>query len=225
MREVRIIGTAHVSKKSVEEVERAIRDFQPDVVAVELDLMRFRALADNRELSFREVLSRGNLNFLTLFSAILTHLQRRIGEDFGIKPGEEILRAVKIAQEVGAAVYFIDRPLEITFRRLWKQMSLREKLKLFLMLILSFFFRRKIDVESMKQEEIASALIEELRKISPSVSRVLVDERDAYMASMLLKVPEDKRILAVVGAGHVRGIKDYLQNPEKIPNLEDLLKY
>lgn len=224
MREIMIMGTAHVSKKSVEEVERAIREFHPDVVAVELDAARFRALIEKRDVSFREVLLRRRPDFLIIFSALLASLQRRIGKDLGIEPGEEILRAVKVAHEIGAAVYFIDRPLEITFRRLWKHMSLREKLRIFFMLLSSFLFTKDIDVESMKEEENASALIEELRRISPSASRVLVDERDAYMAAMILKIPEDRRVLAVVGAGHVRGIKDYLENPEKIPDLKDLLK-
>lgn len=223
MRRIEIVGTAHVSRRSIEEVKRRIEEFQPDIIAVELDFPRFKVLMENRKISLRDVLGR-NFSLLTLFSALLTIFQRRIGESFGVRPGEEMLQAIEMAREAGIPVLFIDRPIHITFNRLWRRMGLREKLKLFTMLLSSFFTSEKIDVEEIKDEENISAFLEKLREVSPSAARILVEERDAYMALQLLKIPEDKRVLAIVGAGHVRGIRRYLENPEGLPDERELMK-
>jgi pheromone shutdown-related protein TraB len=169
---------------------------------------------ENRDISFRYVLR--NLNSFTFFSLLLTVLQRRIGKKLGVRAGEEMLQAVKVAEEVGAFVYFIDRPLHITFQRLWKRMSLKEKIKIIFMTLSSFLFTKSVDIERMKDEDFVSAILKELGRASPSALEVLVEERDAYMASKLLKLPDNLKVVAVVGIGHVKGIKKYLENPEEI---------
>ncbi len=221
MAEIRIVGTAHVLRESVEEVERVIEEFKPDAVAVELCLRRYEAIRGNvQDVSLSEILKSGNVS-LALLQIILSYFQRRIGEESGVRPGEEMIKAVEKAKEIGADVLLIDRDIGITFQRLWQKMSLFEKLKFFWSVVKSFF--SKEEVEDVLGN--VDYLVEEFRKLSPNAGKVLIDERDAYMAYNLLKASERyERIVAVVGAGHRKGLEYYLRNPEKIPKLDELLE-
>ncbi|MDI9623525.1 MAG: TraB/GumN family protein [Methanothermobacter sp.] len=229
--QLKIIGTAHVSKKSVEEVKEIIRTEKPDVVAVELDIGRYQklikeklGLKDDRQLSVKDLIRGENIG-LFLITGLLTYLQNRIGDDLGVKPGSEMLAAIEAAEEIGARIALIDRDIRITMQRIIDSMSLREKLKFSFNILASFFKKDEIeDVESLKSEDTLNEVMEYFKDISPQAYHVLVDERDAYMAQKLLEIPEDK-VIAVVGAGHKKGIEHYLQHPEKIPPLKELLSF
>lgn len=226
---LKIIGTAHVSKKSIEEVKETIRTEKPDVVAVELDIGRYQklmrekiGLGEDKQLSVKDLIRGENIG-LFLISGLLTYLQNKIGDDMGVKPGSEMLAAIEAAEEIGARIALIDRDIRITMQRIIDSMSLREKLRFSFNILASFFKKDEIeDVESLKSEETLDEVMEYFKDISPQAYHVLVDERDAYMAQKLLEIPEDK-VIAVVGAGHKKGIKYYLQNPEKIPPFTQLL--
>ncbi len=226
---LKIIGTAHVSKKSIEEVKETIRAEKPDVVAVELDVGRYQklmreklGLGEDKQLSVKDLIRGENIG-LFLISGLLTYLQNRIGDDLGVKPGSEMLAAIEAAEEIGARIALIDRDIRITMQRIIDSMSLREKLRFLFNILASFFKKDEIeDVESLKSEDTLDEVMEYFKDISPKAYHVLVDERDAYMAHKLLEIPEDK-VIAVVGAGHKKGIRYYLQNPEKIPPLVELL--
>uniref|UniRef100_A0A7J2TJS9 TraB/GumN family protein n=1 Tax=Archaeoglobus fulgidus TaxID=2234 RepID=A0A7J2TJS9_ARCFL len=213
-----IIGTAHVSRRSVEEVLNAIEKERPDAVAVELCPRRFNALFGNREdFDLVRILKKGDF-FLVLFQILLGYFQRKMGEEMNIRPGEEMIAAIKKAKEIGSDVLLIDRDIAITFKRLWTKMSFFEKLKLFYSLLRGFFGKGNVD-EVLKNVD---ALVEEFRKISPRAAEVLIDERDAFMAFNLRRALEKyNKVLAVVGAGHKKGIIDWLQRDV---NVEDLLK-
>ncbi len=221
MAEIHVVGTAHVLKESVEVVERVIEDVKPDAVAVELCPKRLQALmGESPNVSLSEILKSGNV-FLALLQVILSFIQKKIGEETGVKPGEEMLTAIRKAREIGADVILIDRDIGITFNRLWQRMSLLEKLKLFWHIFKGFF--TKDDVENVLSN--VDELVEEFRKVSPKASEVLIDERDAYMAYNVLKASERyDRIVVVVGAGHKSGLESYLRNPNKIPPIESLLE-
>ena len=224
--EVIIIGTAHVSPTSIQEVEKIIENERPDAVAVELCKKRYKALMGELEwVPIVDVIKRGEVHLL-LFQIILSYFQRKVGREFGVKPGDEMLAAIKKAKEIGADVFLIDRDASITFRRMWSLMSFFEKIKMFFQIIRGIFIKDKLDIDKiLKEKRTLEKLIYDFKKISPSAAKVLIDERDAYMAANLLKLKKKyNKIIAVVGAGHERGIKKFLDNPLAIPEINKLLE-
>lgn len=227
----KIIGTAHVSDKSVEEVKAAIIESKPDIVAVELDLNRYNNLLSEqkgenqrKEPKISELIKNDQLTMF-IVSKFLSYMQKRIGEDVGVKPGSEMIAAIKAAEEVNARIVLIDRDIQITLRRALNKMSISEKLKFVFGLVGSIFSRDEVvdDVEKIKESDTLAEVMDYFKKTSPKAFDVLVTERDAYMARMLLGIPAEENIIVVVGAGHQNGIKDFMENPKKIPPLAELL--
>ena len=225
MNEIRIVGTAHVSQKSVDEVKTAIAEFRPTIIAVELDELRFRALKEREELpEISEVLRSGNFTQM-LIQWILSYLQRKIGMDVGVEPGSDMKAAIEEAEREHLPVALVDRDIRITLSRFWKGMGILEKLRLIYALSVSLFSgeEESIDVDAFTREDMVTTAIEEFRKFSPRGAEALIDERDAYIASRLLHLRiQNERVLAVVGAGHVGGVKKYLEDPAHIPPLPEL---
>lgn len=225
--EIVIVGTAHVSEKSVQEVVGKIEQLRPDIVAVELCLARYRAITgqeEEREIKISELLSGGKL-YLLLVQWFLAYIQRKMGEEMGVKPGSEMLAAIEAAKKAGARVALVDRDISITIQRFWSAMSLLDKARLVWSLLPAAFGRggdEEIDIDTITQDDIVSQMISEFRKISPGAANVLVDERDAFLARNLYLLSKQGRVLAVVGAGHREGITRHLEHPEKIPAMERL---
>lgn len=222
-----LVGTAHVSEKSIKEVEETIEAYRPDVVAVELDARRYQALKEGgqekKEIPIKELLKGNNLAIF-LVQTMLAFVQRKVGAEMGVKPGSEMLAAIDAADKRGLQVALIDRDMGITLSRFWNKMTLHEKFKMFYSLVLAGLGigTKDIDIDKMTQEDVVSDLIEELRAFTPSVAEVLVDERDAYLAHNLLEIGKTKRVVGVVGAGHREGIKKFLERPETIPPIESI---
>ena len=223
--EIMIVGTAHVSEKSVQEVRQAIEDLRPDVVAVELCRGRYRALRgeeETGEIQIKEILSGGKL-YLLLVQWFLAYVQKKIGSDLGVKPGSEMIAAIEAAEAAGARVALVDRDIAVTIQRFWTSMSFLEKAKLvFSMIPAAFGKGEDIDIDKVTEEDVVSAIIEEFREVSPRAAEVLIDERDAYIARNLIRLARTGRVLAVVGAGHREGIARYLDHPERIPPMEEM---
>ena len=224
--EIIIIGTAHVSEKSVQEVVGAIEEKKPDIVAVELCPARYRSLTgqeEDKEIKISELLSGGKLYFF-LVQWFLAYIQKKIGDEMGVKPGSEMLAAIDAARKTGARVALVDRDVGITIQRFWSAMGFLDKIRLIGSLIPAAFGRggEEIDIDTITQEDVVSQMISEFRKISPAAASVLVDERDAYLARNLHLLSKQGRVLAVVGAGHKEGILRHLTHPEAIPALDDL---
>jgi pheromone shutdown-related protein TraB len=230
MTEIRIVGTAHVSQQSVDEVRAAIGEFTPDVVAIELDPSRFSALKRQAaDPSVKDVLEVKNFNSL-LVQWLLAYLQRKIGLDVGVEPGAEMKAAIEEAEARGIAIALVDRDIRITLLRFWNSLGILEKIKMFWALVISIAEvdnGQQIDIESLKEQDVIDVVMEEFRKFSPNGARALIDERDAFIAHQLVLLktqrPEGK-ILAVVGAGHRQGITAYLDNPATLPPFETLTK-
>ncbi len=221
-----LVGTAHVSEDSVREVEEAIERYKPDVVAVELDERRLKALREgdeSREINIRELLKGSNFAIF-LLQWLLAYVQRKIGAQEGVRPGAEMIAAIEAARKRGLEVALIDRDIGITLARFWERMSLREKLKMFSTLVLAAlgFGTEDVDMEKITNEDVVAGLVEELRHFAPSAATVLIDERDAYLASNLVRIGREKKVLGVVGAGHREGIKKYVASPESLPLQESL---
>ncbi len=221
-----IVGTAHVSEKSIEEVTKAIEETKPDIVAVELCPARYRALTgqeEEKEIKISELLNGSKLYFF-LVQMFLAYIQKKIGNEMGVKPGSEMLAAIDTAKITGARVALVDRDVGITIQRFWSAMGFLEKVKLMGSLIPAAlgFGDEEIDVETITQEDIVSQMISEFRRIAPGAANALVDERDAYIAHNLVQLSKEGRVLAVVGAGHREGIAVHLDHPEDIPEIEEL---
>ncbi len=224
--EIIIIGTAHVSEKSVQEVTKAIEETKPDIVAVELCPARYKALTgqeEETEIKISELLSGGRLYFF-LVQWFLAYIQKKIGDEMGVKPGSEMLAAIEAAKRTGARVALVDRDVGITIQRFWSAMGFLDKVKLIGSLIPAAFGwgKEEIDIDTITEEDIVSQMISEFRKISPKAANVLLDERDAFLARNLVSLSKQGRVLAVVGAGHREGIARHLAHPEDIPALEGL---
>ena len=226
--DVVIIGTAHVSEKSVEEVTTAIEDLKPDIVAVELCESRYRALTgqeETGEIQIKELLS-GNKLYLILVQLFLAYIQKKIGAEMGVKPGSDMVAAIDAAHKTGARVALVDREIGVTIQRFWSSMRFREKVKLIASLIPAAFGRggEEIDMDEITQDDVVAQVIEEFRKISPHAAQVLIDERDAYIARNLIRLSGSGKVVAVVGAGHREGISRYLADPETVPELDEMVK-
>ncbi len=224
-KKVVLVGTAHVSPKSIEEVIETIEREKPEAVAVELCMRRYLALKGKKQnIPVVDIIKKGETHLL-LLQLLLSYFQRKIGEEYGVKPGEEMLAAINKAEETGADVLLIDRDIAITFRRFWSSLSIVEKLRIVYNLIKCFFSSEDVDVDEMLKENVLDAMVEEFRDIAPSAAKSLIDERDAFMAASILEaLKKYDSIVVVVGAGHKKGIQRYLSNPELIPPVEELTK-
>jgi pheromone shutdown-related protein TraB len=210
-KEIHLVGTAHVSRESAELVERVIREERPDTVAVELCASRHQALTQANRWKETDLVKaiRQKKAFLLLMNLILAYFQRKIGKNLGIRPGEEMLRAVRTAEETGAAVHLADREIRVTLARAWRLMGIWSKLKLFTQLLVSSGELDELsreDIEELKQKDVLEALLDEIGEKLPEIRTVLIDERDLYLAERIRNSPGD-RVVAVVGAGHVPGIQ------------------
>jgi pheromone shutdown-related protein TraB len=230
MAEIRIVGTAHVSQHSVDEVRTAIEEYRPDIVAIELDPSRYAALKKQApDPSVNDVLEFRNFNSL-LVQWLLAYLQRKIGFDVGVEPGAEMKAAIEEAEKRGIPVALVDRDIRVTLLRFWNSLGIFEKIRMFWTLLISIAEvdnGGKIDIESLKEQDVIDMVMEEFRTFSPNGARTLIDERDAFIAHqlILLKVQRPEgRVLAVVGAGHRQGITNHLDNPASLPPFDSLVR-
>jgi len=210
-REYLLVGTAHISRESADAVERVIEAERPDCVAVELDARRYDALAQRRQLEsldLREVIRNRQLAPL-LVNLVLAAYQRQLGGMLGVAPGSELLAAVRSAEAHGIPVRLCDRDVRITLRRAWAALSPWRKAELVASLLHASLTPQALSEEALRalrQEDVLSRLMAELGDAFPALKRVLIDERDAYLTEQLRRAP-GARIVAVVGAGHVAGMR------------------
>ena len=223
-KEIILVGTAHVSRESADLVERVIEEEKPDTVAVELCQSRYQAMTEENKWQETDLIKviKEKKAFLLLSNLMLASFQKKIGKKLGIKPGEEMLRAVNTAKEMDAHIHLADRDIRTTLSRTWRLMGFWTKFKLLFQLITSMGDVEEIekeDIEKLKQQDVLETLLSELGKSLPELQQVLIDERDQYLAHKIRTAPGNK-IVAVVGAGHVPGIKKYWHEPVDIEALE-----
>jgi pheromone shutdown-related protein TraB len=219
-REIILVGTAHVSRESIEEVRNIISEEKPDMVCVELDQGRYNAITKNdnwEKLDLSKVFKEGK-GFLLIVNLVLASFQRRLGNELGVKPGEEMKAAVETARENGIPYSLCDREVHTTLRRAWAGCGLWSKSKLLASLLASAFTTEKMseqEIEDLKNKNELDGMMNELANYLPSVKETLIDERDFYLASKIWTslplMPGQKKIVAVVGAGHLQGIKTHLE--------------
>ena len=225
-KEIILVGTAHVSLESADLVANVIEEEKPDTVAVELCESRYQAMTEKNRWQETDLIKviKEKKAFLLLSNLMMASFQKKIGKKLGIKPGEEMLRAIKAAKEMEAEIHLADRDVRTTLSRTWRFMGLWTKIKLLLQLITSMGEMgdiEKEDIEKLKQQDVLETLLSELGKTLPELQQVLIDERDQYLAYKIRTAP-GKKIVAVVGAGHVPGIKKYWHEPVDMADLETI---
>ena len=216
-RTITLVGTAHVSAESVAEVENTIRELKPDSVAIELDEKRADSIRNKdkyRNLDIIKVLRRGE-GFLLLANLVLASFQRRMGKNVGVNPGDEMLAAMRVADELGIPSVMADRQIQITLKRAWAKNSFWGKCKLLATLLSSAFSKEDMseqDIENIKEKNEMDSMMNELADFMPVVKEVLIDERNVYLAQHIWDSPGNS-VVAVLGAGHLDGV---VENLEKI---------
>ena len=222
---LRLLGTAHISTKSVEAVKQQIEDYKPDVVAVELCKSRYDSLITGRRLDkegLLKVIKEGKAPLVLLQSLLAVEL-RKLGLDEGQQPGAELLEAVNLAEALGLQVELIDRDIQVTLRRAWRKMKFREKFKILFSMLGEEDDDVEVDLdEILESRDILTDLMNELKEFSPGAGEVLIDERDEYLAQNILNIDANKKILAVVGAGHLSGIERCLVSEQTKDRIEEL---
>lgn len=227
-RTIYLIGTAHVSDKSVEEVNAVIEAVKPDTVCVELCQTRFDALRDEdrwRKLDIFKVIKEGKALLLMANLAVSAY-QRRLGDALGVKPGAELVAAADKGEEVGAHIELVDRDIKTTLKRTWGNVGFWKKTKLLGAVVGSLIPSQEDtisqqDIEDLKQTKQLTEMMGEFAEAFPEVKEPLIDERDLYLMSGIEKAP-GKTMVAVVGAGHVPGMKAHFGKPVDRARLEEL---
>ncbi|MDR1218826.1 MAG: TraB/GumN family protein [Treponema sp.] len=227
-REFILIGTAHISKESIDEVARVVKQEKPDMVCVELDEGRYKSMIEKdswEKLDVVKILKEGK-GFLLMANLVLSGFQRRMGEGLGVKPGEEMRAAIAAAQESGVPFALCDREIQTTLRRAWSACNFWNKCKLLASLLSSAFSSEKLsesEIEKLKEHSELDGMMRELAEYLPPVKTVLIDERDQYLAAKIwtnrvgdgagsdATSAANTKVVAVVGAGHLAGVQAHLE--------------
>ena len=225
-REITLIGTAHVSRESADLVVKVIEEEKPDTVCIELCESRYKSLKQKNKWQNTDLIKviKEKKAFLLLSNLMLTSFQKKIGKKLGIKPGEEMIRAIKTAEEVDADIHLADRDIRTTLSRTWRLMGLWTKMKLMAQLVTSMGEVDNIteeDIEKMKNKDVLETLLSEIGDTLPELRHILIDERDQYLTHKIRAAP-GKKIVAVVGAGHVPGIQKCWNDQIDLNALEEL---
>lgn len=225
-KEIILIGTAHVSKQSAEEVKEIITAEQPDSVCIELDEGRYQSIHQRnkwKEMDIVQIIKEKRATLL-LVNLILSTYQKKMANQFDIQPGQEMMQGMQSAQEIGANLVLADRDIQTTFKRIWRGVSAWGKVKLLFSIILSIFDDEEIseeELEKMKTEDMLSSALNELSTSFPGVKKHLVDERDQYLSQKIKEAP-GKKIVAVLGAAHVPGIMKEIQREHDLNKLTQI---
>lgn len=232
-KEIILLGTAHVSKESIEEANEIIEQEKPDKVGIELDTGRYENLKNPeswKNIDISKVLKEKR-GWVLLANLALSSFQKRMGAGVGVKPGDELKAAAEKATSLNIPIELIDRPIQITLRRAWAKNSFWGKCKLLSVLVSAIFDKEEIsseEVENLKNSNEMDQMMDELANYLPTVKSVLIDERDEYLASKIWQSFENcnaQKMVAVVGAGHLPGIIKHLNNFSQNntqPNTEEI---
>ena len=215
-----LLGTSHISPESIVEVKKIIAEKKPGFVAVELDKGRFQGLMETKgkrkRVSFQELKKLGASGFL--FALFGAWIEERLGKMVGTKPGAEMKAAVHEAAKIQAKILLIDQEISITIKRLFKTLTWKERFRFvgdIVKGLLGFGEKIEFDLKKVPQEELIHTLVEQVRIRYPSFYKVLIEERNVFMARRLKQCMEkypEQTIVAIIGAGHQKGIYEILTN-------------
>ncbi len=223
---VYIVGTAHVSARSVQDVRDAVAAVRPDVIAIELCEPRYQGMVKKdawRNTNLFQLIKQKKATFL-LAQLALQSFYRRLGKQLEVEPGAEMLAGAACAEETGARLELIDRRIDVTLKRVWRHLGFWQRCKLFGVMLEAMFSSEEIgaeDVEALKKQDQLETLMGEMGQAFPEIKKRLIDERDVYLAQKLRAI-SGERIVAVVGAGHVPGMLKSIQADASLAELDSL---
>ena len=213
-----IIGTSHISRKSVDKVKNAIKNNSPEIIAIELDKSRLNALLSKkkRKFSFAAIAKVGIKGYM--FSLFGAWAEKKLGKVTGVSPGEEMITAAKLAKKNKIPLALIDQHIEITLKEFSKALTWKEKFRFLGDLIGSAFGKKEkieFDLNSVPEEEIIEKLIDKVKFRYPSIYKVLIKDRNKVLAKNLFHIMQDnKKIIAVMGAGHCKEVISLIKDME-----------
>ncbi|MUV37585.1 Phosphatidylglycerol--prolipoprotein diacylglyceryl transferase [Lentibacillus sp. JNUCC-1] len=224
-KEIVLIGTAHVSRHSAEQVKEIVEQEAPDTICVELDEQRFQSIREGnkwRDMDIFKVIKEKRATLL-LMNLVISSFQKRIAKQFGINPGQEMIQGIESAEETGAELVLADRNIQITFARIWSNVGLMGKAKLLMQIVGSIFIQEDIseeELEKMKTQDMLDSMLKEFSEHFPRLKTPLIDERDQYLAQKIKTAPGNK-IVAVLGAAHVPGITKEIHKEHDLAKLTE----
>lgn len=213
------LGTSHIAKQSLDEVKKRIEEEKPYIIALELDRKRLHALMSKSQgkTDLRNIRHIGLKGFL--FSLLGAWAEKKLGKIVGIAPGSEMKQAVRIAKRENIKLALIDQDIEITLRRLSKELTWKEKWNFLADLIKAVFTRNneiEFDLTTVPDKKVIGKLISRLKERYPNVYKVLIEERNHVIAEnikKLMNLNQDKKILVILGAGHIDDVLELLKEP------------
>jgi pheromone shutdown-related protein TraB len=204
-----VIGTSHIAKQSLDDVEKTVIELKPDIICLELDKRRLYALLSDQKgdkVNLRDIMRIGLKGYL--FSIIGAYVEKKLGQQVGIKPGSEMLKAIELAKKNNIKIAVIDQDIEKTLKRFSQEFSWKERFRLVMDIIKAFIFRKSeidFDLRTVPSKSVVDKLVKKVKDRYPGVYKVLIEERNDFMASKLVRIMysnDEKKILAIVGAGH-----------------------
>jgi len=224
-----IIGTSHIAKQSVDEVKELIEQEKPEIIALELDHRRLSALLNKNtgtKVGIKNIFKIGIKGYF--FVKIGGWAEKKLGKIVGVAPGTEMLTAYELAKQKKIKVFLIDQDIEVTLKRFSKSLSWKEKWNFVVDVFKTSIFRKgqKFDLSKVPSKKIIRGLLEEVKKRYPNVYKVLVKERNYAIAKNLytiMKQEQEKKIIAIIGAGHEEEVVELIKKHEK--NLVEHIHY
>ncbi|MEK4520138.1 TraB/GumN family protein [Psychrobacillus sp. FSL W7-1457] len=222
-KEIILIGTAHVSRLSAEQVKEVIEKEKPDSVCIELDEQRYQSITDNnkwKETDIFKIIKEKKATLL-LMNLAISSFQNRMAKQFDIKPGQEMIQGIESAKENGAELVLADRNIQITFSRIWHNLGWLGKSQLLTSVFYSIFSKDTIseeELENMKSQDTLNAVLAEFTESFPRLKTPLIDERDQFLAQKIKEAP-GKKVVAVLGAAHVPGITKEIYKHQDLERL------
>lgn len=225
-KEIILVGTAHVSKQSAEEVKDVIESERPDSVCVELDEQRYNTIMDAnvwKQMDIFKIIKEKKATLL-LMNLLISSTQKRLAKHLGIKAGQEIIQGIESSKSTDANLVLADRNIQVTFSRVWHNIGFWGKMNLLSLIIYSIFSDDKIteeELEKMKSQDMLNAILDDFTQAFPKLKVPLIDERDQYLAQKIKEAPGNK-VVAVVGAAHVPGIIKEIKQEQDLEALNQL---
>ena len=225
-REIVLVGTAHISQASKELVHEVIERESPDTVCVELDDGRLKSIQDPdrwKNTDLKDVIRKKQLATL-IANLVLGSYQKRMGAQTGVKPGSELKEAVNVANSKNIPIVLADRDIKITLKRTWACTPWYRKFSLLGGLFASIFDKTEIseeELQKIKEKDALNSMMQEFGHTFPEVKQVLIDERDQFLASKI-KNAQGNKIVAIIGAGHLRGIASIIEEDKELPSEESI---
>ncbi|MTD31110.1 TraB/GumN family protein [Planomicrobium sp. YIM 101495] len=225
-REIILIGTAHVSRQSAEQVKEVIEAEQPDSVCIELDAQRYQSIMEKskwKEMDIFKLIKEKKASLL-LMNLAISSFQNRLADQFDIKPGQEMIQGIESAKEAGAELVLADRNIQTTFSRIWGNLGLMGKAQLLTSVFYSIFSKETVteeELEKMKSKDTLNAVLNDFTESFPRLKKPLIDERDQYLSQKIKEAPGNK-VVAVLGAAHVPGITEEIHRNHDLEALSEV---